>query len=371
MSKKKRVKRTFSIHHWCGLIAGIFILAISLSGVVLVFDDEIDDATYARELQLEMPAKALHIDRSYDWVRQQNPGWDMRIPALPASADEALLYELRQGQLRKWIFVHPETGQELATVAQAHNRLTYVLLNLHYNLLSGTPGKITVLLVGLTLLALTISGFILYRRSIVKVLTFRQGVSFRSRRSMFSSLHRVVGVWALAFNLLMCVSGIALSISVVNSALKGGNKEISVPAVGISVDGAMAGVNSSHPEFEVTYVRFPTSAEGKLQFLGRMYSDPSYYGRLYSSIQVNYTSGEQEKVYFLREQPWLERFLTVLHPIHFGDYAGLFVQILYAICGLMPGILSISGFVIWYYRQKPGPQRSKSAKPRPVLSNAS
>ncbi|WP_158607192.1 PepSY-associated TM helix domain-containing protein [Pontibacter oryzae] len=144
-----------------------------------------------------------------------------------------------------------------------------------------------------------------------------------------------------------------------------------VPALGISVDGAMARVNSSHPEFEVTYVRFPTSTEGKLQFLGRMYSDPSYYGRLYSSIQVNYTSGEQEKVYFLREQPWLERFLTVLHPIHFGDYAGLFVQILYAIGGLMPGILSILGFVIWYYRQKPGPQRSKSATPRPVLSNAS
>ncbi|WP_439881633.1 PepSY-associated TM helix domain-containing protein [Pontibacter sp. MBLB2868] len=348
---KKRIKRSFSIHHWCGLIAGIFILVISLSGSILVFDDQIDEATFARESTLESPAQKLQIDNSYEWVRQQNPGWEIRIPSLPATPHDALHYELRQGQKRRWIFVHPETGQEQATVAQAHNRFTYFLLNLHYNLLSDTPGKFAVLLVGIVLLLLTVTGFILYRRSIIKVLTFKQKISTKSRRSFYSGLHRVVGVWALVFNLLMCITGISLAITVVNSALKGSStSSISTPAIPTSIDAALVTIKSTYPDFEVMYVRFPKNEEGKLQFLGHLKEDPSYYGRIYSSVQVNYRTGSIETADFLREKPWLDRLLTVLHPIHFGDYAGLFVQLLYCFFGLMPGILSISGFVIWYSR---------------------
>ncbi|MCX2738810.1 PepSY-associated TM helix domain-containing protein [Pontibacter anaerobius] len=357
---KKRVKKTFSIHHWCGLIAGMFILVISLSGVILVFDDDIDEAAFASHAQLQTPAKALHVDKSINWVRAENPGWDIRVPSLPASPDEALHYELRQGQLRRWLFVHPETGEKLSTVGQAHNRFSYVVLNIHYNLLSGTPGKIVVLLVGLALLLLTITGFILYRRSLVKVLTFRQKISFKSRRSMFSSLHRIIGVWALAFNLLMCVTGLSLAITVVNAALKGGPKEVAVPEITTSVDAAMAAAKAAYPDFEITYLRFPVNAEGKIQLMGRLASDPSYYGRLYSKIQADYSTGALSDPYFVRDQPWLDRFLTSLHPIHFGDYAGLFVKLLYAFFGLMPGILSVSGFVIWYYRQQP------QQEPKPV-----
>ncbi len=339
----------------------MFILVISLSGVILVFDDDIDAAAYASHSQLETPANALHIDKSIGWVRAENPGWDIRVPALPATADEALLYELRQGQLRRWLFVHPETGEKLSTVGQAHNRFSYVVLNIHYNLLSGTPGKIVVLLVGVALLLLTITGFILYRRSIVKVLTFRQKISLNSRRSMFSGLHRVIGVWALAFNLLMCVTGLSLAITVVNTALKGGTKEVSVPEITTSVDAAMAEARATYPEFDITYLRFPVSEEGKIQLLGRLHSDPAYYGKFYSKLQADYTTGELGAPYFVRDQPWLDRFLTSLHPIHFGDFAGLFVQLLYAFFGLMPGVLSISGFVIWYYRQQPQ-QESKQVR---------
>ena len=359
---KKRTKRTFSLHHWCGLLAGIFILVSSLSGAVLVFHDDIDAAIYAEESQLDIPSRALHIDNSFGWVRQQNPGWDIRIMALPDAPDQALLYELRQGQLRKWLFVHPETGASIATVPQAHNRLVYILLNLHYNLLSGTAGKIAVLLTGVALLLLTVTGFQLYRRSILKVITFRQTISRKSRRSLFSSLHRVVGVWALVFNLLMCVTGISLAISVVNAALKGGNAAIQVPALPVSVDAAIKEIETTYPGFEVTYARFPVSEEGTLQFRGRFRTYPAYYGAIYSTVLVNYKTGEIESTDFLREHPWHERLLTVLHPLHFGDYAGLFVKILYCIGGLMPGILSITGFLLWRYRRKQPPVKKLLAK---------
>ena len=359
---KKRVKRTFSIHHWCGLVAGIFILVISLSGSILVFDDEIDDAVFSKQSTLAEPAQTLHIDNSYEWVRQQNPGWEIRIPALPASKTEALQYELRQGQLRRWIFVHPDTGKELATIKQAHNRFTYVVLNIHYNLLSGTPGKVVVLLVGISLLLLTITGFMLYRKSIIKVLSFRQKISTKSKRSFYSSMHRLVGVWSLAFNLFMCITGLSLAITVLNSALKSTDAEIGTPALSFSVDAAMAEARTAYPDFNITYLRFPKAEGGPLLFIGRHQSDPAYYGKFYSNIQLNTGTGKIEKSDFLKDKSLLDRVLVILHPLHFGDFAGLLLQLVYCIGGLMPGILSISGFVIWYYRDQASLSATKSAK---------
>jgi uncharacterized iron-regulated membrane protein len=234
------------------------------------------------------------------------------------------------------------------------------VLNIHYNLLSGTPGKIVVLLVGVALVILTITGFILYRRSVVKVLTFRQKISFKSPRSMFSSLHRVVGVWALAFNMLLCVTGLSLSITVVNTALKNGPKKVAVPEITTSVDAAIAEARTAYPDFEITYLRFPVNDEGRIQLLGRLTSDPSYYGKFYSKIQADYKTGALGEPYFVRDQTLLDRFLTSLHPIHFGDFAGLFVKLLYAFFGLMPGILSISGALIWFYRHKPQPVKAET-----------
>ncbi|MBF9252367.1 PepSY domain-containing protein [Pontibacter sp. 172403-2] len=348
---RKRTKYTFALHHWLGLVAGILILVSSLSGVVLVFDDDIDAALFADKATLAEPAQHLRIDASVARIRQQNPGWDIRVPSLPESADQALRYELRQGLHKKWIFVHPETGAELATINQAHHRLTQLLLDIHYTYLAGLPGKFVVLLVGLSLFILTVTGFMLYRRSIWQVLLFRQKFSFKSRRGLFSGLHRTVGVWALLFNLLMSTSGLVLAYTVLESALKGSPKTITVPPITASVDAALQQVRRQYPGFEVTYLRFPVNAAGQLQLKGRFRSDPVYYGAIYSSVAVNYKTGAVEKTSFLREQPLLSRLPLVLQALHFGDYAGYFVKFLYSFFGLMPGILSISGFLLWKYKQ--------------------
>ncbi|WP_242922647.1 PepSY-associated TM helix domain-containing protein [Pontibacter liquoris] len=353
---KKRVKRTFLLHHWLGLVAGILLVIISLTGSVLVFDDAIDEAVFADKAILAHPAHHLRLDASVERVRLQYPGWDIRVPALPEAPDQALRYELRQKQQKKWLFVHPETGAQLATVGQAHHRFTQLLLDIHYTLLAGTPGKVLVMLCGLSLLTLTITGFILYRRAILKVLLFRQHISRKSRRSFFSSLHRIVGVWALAFNLLMSLSGLVLTYKVLESALKGDTKTIAVPPLTGSVDAALHQVQQQYPDFKVTYLRFPVNAAGSVQLRGHFRSDPAYYGTIYSSISANYKTGALEKTDFVRDKPWFARIPLVLQTLHITDYAGVFLKILYSFFGLMPGLLSISGFVIWYYRQQRQPE---------------
>lgn len=367
---KKRIKKTFTIHHWLGLVAGIFLLISSITGSVLVFHHDIDHAQFSEQSTLPVPAKALKIDNSIELIRQAHPGSDIRIPELPEDPNKALKYEIRQGSSRKWVFVHPETGETLSTVAKADKRLVHVLLDIHYNLLSGTPGKILVLLGGLSLIILSITGLLLYRKSLLKVLRFRQRISFKSRRAFFSSLHRVVGVWSLVFNLLLSITGTWIAYTIVQSAFTPAAshavaEDTSVATV--SVDGMLKKVRKDYPGFDINYLRF---TGGTMTVLGRMATDPSYYGATYSNLQVNLPSGEVQAVSFVRDQPWYKRAITILKPLHFGDYAGLAVKLLYSFFGLMPGLLAISGFFIWRLRNKMPSRQKNSPKAKVAYSSS-
>jgi uncharacterized iron-regulated membrane protein len=348
---KKRTKRTFSWHHWCGLLAGIFILILSLTGSVLVFHDEIDETVFENLQKLEQPASHLVLVNSYETVRKSNPGWDIRIPELKPEKDKALKYELRKELKRKWLFVHPESGLVLNTIDRADNRFTQILLEIHYTLFAETLGKTAVLLTGICFLILTITGLMLYRKSLVKVLTFRQKVSFKSRRSFYSSLHRIIGVWSLIFNLLISASGICLAVKVVNGAFKSKNPKIEVPAFTRSPDELLDLVQKEYPTFEMHYLRFPVKLDGNLTIRGRLQDDPAIFGNIYSTLEIKPQTGKITKVNFLRDQVWYEKSITILSYLHFGEFGGLFLKFFYCFFGLLPGVLSISGFLIWRYRR--------------------
>jgi uncharacterized iron-regulated membrane protein len=363
---KKHIKKSFAIHHWLGLLAGILILISSISGSVLVFHHEIDQAQFAGLARLDRPASALQIDKSFTHIRQAYPDFDIRIPDYPHELSQALKYELRKGQLRKWLFVQPETGQILAEVERADQRLVHTLLELHYMLLAGTPGKVVVLLVGISLILLSITGFLLYRKSILKVLSFRQKISLTSRRSFLSGLHRIVGVWSLVFNLLISLSGSYIAYTIVQGAFSSGAKSQAEAEdfSSLSVDEALREVKAAYPDFEINYLLLPVRQSGKLSVLGRLTSDPMYYGANFSRILVSARTGEIESVQFLRDQPWYTRLLTLCKPLHFGDYAGLPGKLLYCAFGLLPGLLAVSGFFIWSYRNRANRRNTRKISPK-------
>lgn len=324
---------------------------MSLSGSILVFHDEIDNAFFNDRIPLNKPFQHVSFDRSFERIRADHPGWEIRVPGLPLQSGEALKYELRKNEFRKWVFVHPETGALVGTVARADKRFVNVLLTLHYSFFAGTAGKIFVLILGIAFSILLITGVVLYRRSLVKVLIFQQRLSLKSRRAFFSSLHRLLGVWGLFFNILICVTGIRIAYVVASAGVKAAPLAVSVPVMTHSIDTLLAKAETTYPEFRIRYLRFPANDDGRLFLLGHLRSDPAYYGRLYSSITVNQSTGQIDAISLLKDKPFIDRVLTILQPVHFGDYAGIWVKLIYTIGGLLPGILAVSGFVIWRYRR--------------------
>lgn len=372
LKKRVSIKRTFSIHHWLGLLVGVFLLIASITGSILVFHHEIDHAQFAGLTILEKPAERLMIDNSLTRISQLHPGSDIRMPEFPEDLSQALKFEVRNKSSRKWVFAHPESGETLATVARADQRLVHILLELHYKLLSGTAGTVMVLLCGIALIILTLTGFFLYRKSIFKVISFRQRISIKNRYTFFSSLHRTIGVWSLVFNLLISISGTWIAYTIVQAAFASANAapEISakqtVPAsrTNASVDASLREIKSEYPDFEMKYLRF---ANGKCYVFGRLASDPAIYGRTASRVQVDMHTGKIEQASFLQDRPWTDRVLQMMKPLHFGDFAGLAVKILYSFFGIFPGVLAISGFFIWRNRRiskkAKRPEKRVTAKP--------
>ncbi|MGN6296520.1 MAG: PepSY-associated TM helix domain-containing protein [Ginsengibacter sp.] len=167
----KKGKRIFSWHHWCGLIVGIFLLLMSISGSLLVFSDEIEVAYESNWIAVNNPSGSFFYDASFSHIQKLYPGWEIRLYEQPG-INEALVYDLRKGTAMKKIFVHPVDGSILHVSDKVQDQLHRILLSLHYTLFAGTAGKIIVFFIGILFLVSLITGIYIYRKAIIRVIFF-------------------------------------------------------------------------------------------------------------------------------------------------------------------------------------------------------
>ena len=347
----KTGKRLFAWHHWCGLIVGLFLLMMSLTGSLLVFAEEIETAEISFFNKTNNESGVFFIDSSLRKVQSKYPGWEIRLYDQPKK-NETIIYELRRDTESKKIYVHPINGTFLHVNDNAKNELQRWLLLLHYTLFAGTIGKVTVFFIGLMFLITLFTGLWVYRRSFVKVLSFKTRINKKSTRGTFSSLHRIIGVWSIIFNLLMVFTGLVLSYQVATNALKMvPAKNITTAAPEISIDQVRNKVLAKYEDFNIHLVRVRPNSQ-QVQVLGRFDNDPSWYGHYYSGFVFNGLTIEEESKIFMRDLPIMERLVKMCGPLHFGNYGGLILKIFYSLLGLTPAFLSISGFIIWIKKKK-------------------
>ena len=347
----KKGKRIFSWHHWCGLIVGIFLLVMSISGSLLVFSDEIEVAYESNWIAVNNPSGSFFYDTSFSHIQKLYPGWEIRLYEQPG-INEALVYDLRKGTAMKKIFVHPVDGSILHVSDKVQNQLHRILLSLHYTLFAGTAGKVIVFFIGILFLVSLITGIYIYRKAIIRVIFFRVRINKKSGRSLSSSLHRVIGVWTLIFNLLIVITGLFISSNIALAALKKVTPAKSNTAgITTSIDKIKNEINRQYPSFKIHLIRVSPNSN-TVQLSGNFEDDPFYYGKYYNRFYFDGTNGQFQKKEWLREQGVFKKWQSMITPLHFGNYGGLFLKLLYCLFGLMPGLLSITGFIIWKKRKK-------------------
>lgn len=196
-------------HRWMGLVFGVFITVVCLSGAVLVWQDELNKQANRISPQGEMLGAEELVER----VRQQQPE-GMTFVALHIPADDHHVAEAQFAEMgRQTLAINPYTG-ELG--GKAGSSLVAFTKKLHRWLLMApedTHGGMSVgrVIVGCTAIALTlllISGIVLWWPKNGKMLRQRLIPHMRqgSRHRVYD-LHVVLGIYAVVFLLAMSLTG--------------------------------------------------------------------------------------------------------------------------------------------------------------------
>lgn len=202
----------FQVHLWAGLVCGLYVVVLSLSGSALVFRDELT-AAFATPLPVyeegrrplsraQLTAAAQEAYPNYEVTRVGNR-FTRNRPAIE-------IWVERRGERLMRVF-NPYTGADLGEALPPGVRAMIWLANLHNDLLFGETGK-RVNGVGSALVALiALTGIVVWWPGIQH---WRRGLwvrwNVRWSRITFD-LHNALGVWFFGLILLWGLSGVYMA----------------------------------------------------------------------------------------------------------------------------------------------------------------
>ena len=352
----------FSIHSWLGLITGLFLLLLGISGSGLVFLKEIDQAVHADLLTVNPRGKPLPLDSFYRKITSSHPNlkgiaW-LNPDAAPDKAYEFRLYQ-NDGKISTYdlgmVSMNPYTGEIIrdGNLKDFSTGFIHWLIQFHWSFQLGLPGLLMATVFGITMLFSILTGIIIYRRYIWKVLTFQVGIRWKNRSTISSGFHRVVGVWAIAFNLIIFFTGFWMNMFAFDKTYWE-KQTIPCPPNTLAVQSLeklLSQAKGQLPGLIIHNVYLPTQAGSDFSVKGSM-KDQNPLLHDGNSVSFNAISGELTDVKRLSEKSLWAQTEATFFPLHTGSFGGVLIKTGYVIIGLLPGLLSITGFLLWWRKLK-------------------
>jgi uncharacterized iron-regulated membrane protein len=347
-----------SVHSISGLIAGIFILLLSLSGSLLMFHDEIDAVQQPMVGLTKIVQQTLTADSCYKIVQQQYPLASISSCNLPVNEGQLFSFTIydssyQQGRKPLQVFIHPKTGNVLMARGGSedikHNFMSW-LAGFHSSFHAGKLGEWLLGFLAIVFLVSIISGIILYRRKIMPVLFFSSSVWKKN------NMHQVIGAWALLFNLMISITGLWMQRYVFKKEFYQSNDWVNTvkasPDLSFNFDSAYHNLKKSHPDFTGYVVYFAQSPKGKTAIYGSNSTNAFIHSKKFADVISLDSSGAVYKTRLVNENSTGDYYDIVNSQLHMGKYGGWPIKIIYSFFGLTSGILSITGFLLWRKRKK-------------------
>lgn len=349
------------LHRWLGLLNGVLLLLIGVSGSVLVYSGPLDRLLNPALYSLDPTGPRLSLDSAYAIVHRT---YASRFASLsldmPATERDAYAFTLTGPQekyharSRYLVNVHPYSGAILreGSCDDISTSFIHWLMYFHNSFHLGRIGMLAATLASVSILLSIVTGVLVYGKGIVRALLFLIPLGKPPGMRFTRSLHVYVGVWALVFNVVVCTTGSWMMRGIFSS----GAWQIDVPGEGIRLsaplDRFLQRSREAIPGFEPDYVAIPLRRGDLLEIDGNISgSSPLLRGDA-SRVAFDPESGEIVAVTDVRSARFPLGLTAAVWPLHIGSYGGGAVKILYVIGGLLPGVLSVTGFLIWRRRRR-------------------
>jgi uncharacterized iron-regulated membrane protein len=348
-------KTLFKWHSKLALLAMLPLLLICLTGSILVFKPELDRALMPEQAQLTgVSGERQSLDRLHQLVLSQLPNYHIGTWELFDDQQQPdRVYLIGKGSDRwSMVFVDPYRGELLSSPVGLNHYFTDWLVELHYTFLLGVNGTFAAFIFALLLLFLGISGLVLHRHFWRKLLTLRWD---KTMTVMFSDVHKLVGIWSAPVLLVLGFTGGYWNMAHVIEEASHDHHHISQPEVLnplISLDELNVQAQKQIAGFKATYIVMPFEQGKQLSFYGKVPSSNPINSDYGSGVSYSPQTGELVQQWDIRTTSLLAVVLDSFRTLHFGTFAGFFSRVVWAIVGVMPLLLSISGFWLWYQRKQ-------------------
>lgn len=348
------VRQSLSGHSWIGLLVGILMYLVCLSGALAVFYEELE--------RWEQPNVAEYRDyspqalsKAFNRVMQgEVEVTDHMYLTLPS---EAIPRAAVSTEAQGW-FVNQDGSLAEAT----RHDWTHMLVDLHLYLhLPETWGMILVSALGAMLCALIVSGFLAHPRLFRDAFRFRIGGSARleqvdlhNRLSVWGApFYLIIGVTGAWFGLVLLVLGLygfltGSDLAELQSAVFGEEPALNQTVQTVAVDRALAQMPTLAPAARPLYMTLH-EAGSPAQFMEIYAYHPRrlIYGESYRFDTKGQYLG---RVGFLDGEPGKQAIFSI-YRLHFGHFGSFWVKVLYGVLGLALVIVSVTGINIWLLRR--------------------
>lgn len=359
---KSRTRLWFLAHSWLAMPIWVFLFFVCVTGTIATVDKEImwliDPTVRAVH---EDGAQRKPINAIVEDIRRQIPGASIDSIAFgePYMALRVRFYAPDIASGVAW--VNPYSG-EVQRVAQGLNFSDFVVA-LHGWLLmpwfGGTAiGWYAVTALGFPMLGSAITGMVVYKRFwrayTQPRLRLRQGA-----RVFWGDLHRLAGAWTLWFVILIALTGLWFMVRGImydlhmplgveppdiprrEAPLRAGGDPMPV----LDLDGALAAARQISPGATLNYLALPEHALGTITVYSR-----SAFPLLMEGVWVHPYSGDVVATRDASIARPVEVISSVNASLHYGNFGGLWVKLIWTFFGILLSTMVASGTVIWFKR---------------------
>jgi uncharacterized iron-regulated membrane protein len=367
------LRRWVAVHRWTSLVCTLFLLMLCVTGLPLVFRSEIgdwlDDGPAYVSLPPETPRASL--DAIVAQAQQSRPNnvvtslfVDRREPQILVFMAASWPAFRANPKNRYWLRFDARTAQLLEEGDRQGRgrgrRFMEIVLGLHRDLFAGLTGELVLGAMALTFVASLVSGVVLYG-PFMRRLAFGIVRTERSRRVKWLDLHNLLGIAAAAW---MLVVGFTGTINELSTPLFGLWQRTDVQAILkpwrgkpppeahelTSIDAAFRAARHAQPGMDVVSLFYPGSPFGtSSHYLIWAKGVTPLTSRLFSPALVDARTGELTAVVAM---PWYLRALEIARPLHFGDYGGLPLKVIWALLDLVTIAVLASGLYLWFARRR-------------------
>ncbi len=365
MLTARKIRLWYRVHKWTSLICTVFLLMSCLTGLPMIFNDEIFSLTHHHVAPANVSPNTplTNMDVVSAMARLRYPG--DKLIAISFDDDEPRIlvgmapnFASKPSQHHQLIF-DAHTGKLLEDKAQEPkpkpNVMTYIN-TLHKTIYAGIIGELFLACMALLFVIALVSGAVVYG-PFMRRLEFGIVRKNKSPRVKWFDLHNLLGIVTLSWAFIVGATGIMNTLSVPLftmwtaqnvprlMALYHGRP---IPKQLSSVNLAVETVQKALPGMQITNIGFPNPrtpfhyvvfAKGKTPLTSRLFD-------------VALVDAESGRLTVAKGLPWYLRALEVSRPLHFGDYGGMPLKVIWALFDVALIMVLLSGLYLWLSRRK-------------------